>query len=34
MKTILTFISILIFFFFAGVTLAQDPIVFPAKGQS
>jgi outer membrane lipoprotein SlyB len=29
-----TFISILIFFFFAGVTLAQDPIVFPAKGQS
>jgi outer membrane lipoprotein SlyB len=34
MKTIATFISILIIFFFAGVTLAQDPIVFPAKGQS
>ena len=34
MKTMLTFISILIIFFFAGVTLAQDPIVFPAKGQS
>ena len=34
MKTILTFISILNIFFFAGVTLAQDPIVFPAKGQS
>jgi outer membrane lipoprotein SlyB len=29
-----TFISILIIFFFIGVTLAQDPIVFPAKGQS
>ena len=29
-----TSISILIFFFFAGVTLAQDPIIFPAKGQS
>jgi hypothetical protein len=30
----LTFISILIVFFFAGATLAQDPVVFPAKGQS
>ncbi|MCK4604977.1 MAG: hypothetical protein KAU41_09865 [Deltaproteobacteria bacterium] len=29
-----TFISILIIFVFIGVTLAQDPIVFPAKGQS
>jgi len=27
-------ISILIIFFFTGVTGAQDPIVFPAKGQS
>ncbi len=34
MKTMVTSISILIIFFFAGVTLAQDPIVFPAKGQS
>ncbi len=34
MKTMVTFILILIIFFFAGVTLAQDPIVFPAKGQS
>lgn len=29
-----TFISILIIFVFIGVTLAQDPIIFPAKGQS
>ena len=29
-----TSVSILIVLFFAGVTLAQDPIVFPAKGQS
>ena len=29
-----TSVSILIVFFFVGVTLAQDPIVFPAKGQS
>jgi outer membrane lipoprotein SlyB len=34
MKTMVSFISSLIIFFFAGVTLAQDPIVFPAKGQS
>jgi outer membrane lipoprotein SlyB len=34
MKKMVTFVSILIIFFFAGVTLAQDPIVFPAKGQS
>jgi hypothetical protein len=27
-------ISVLIIFFFTGVTRAQDPIVFPAKGQS
>ena len=29
-----TSVSILIVFLFAGVTLAQDLIVFPAKGQS
>jgi outer membrane lipoprotein SlyB len=34
MKTLINLISIPIIFFFAGVTLAQDPIVFPAKGQS
>ena len=27
-------ISILMIFFVSGMTLAQDPIVFPAKGQS
>jgi hypothetical protein len=30
----ITSVSILIILFFTGVTLAQDPIVFPAKGQS
>jgi hypothetical protein len=34
MKTVVPFISILMIFLFAGVTLAQDPIVFPAEGQS
>ena len=34
MKTMVTFISILIIFLSAGVTLAQDPIIFPAEGQS
>jgi len=34
MKTMVSFILILIVFFFAGMSLAQDPIVFPAKGQS
>ena len=33
-KIAITSISILIVFFFTGVTLAQDPIIFPAKGQS
>ena len=34
MNTLITLISIMIIFFFPGVSLAQDPIVFPAKGQS
>jgi len=34
MKIIVTSISIVIIFFFAGVSLAQDPIIFPAEGQS
>jgi hypothetical protein len=34
MKAMATFISILMIFLFARVALAQDPIVFPAEGQS
>jgi hypothetical protein len=34
MKTIMAFISMIMLFSFAGTSLAQDPIVFPAEGQS
>jgi hypothetical protein len=34
MKTIMASISMIILFSFAGVSLAQNPIIFPAKGQS
>ena len=34
MKTMVTFISILMIFLFAGVALAQDPIVFPDESKA
>jgi len=33
-RTSLIFSSVLICFLFTGLALAQDPIIFPAKGQS
>ena len=33
-RTALRFIPVLIVFLFVGFALAQDPIVYPAKGQS
>ena len=33
-KAIMASIFMIMFFFFAGVSLAQDPITYPAKGQS
>jgi hypothetical protein len=33
-RTALRFIPVLIVFLFVGFALAQDPIIYPAKGQS
>ena len=33
-RTTLHFLSVLIGFIFTGLVLAQDPIIYPAKGQS